>query len=259
MAGLAAASGRVRSAIARLQAPVRPLSAVPGTLRLALVIAFAGQLAWHAMAPERAARARPVPPPPPAAALELAALGEPTTLAAAGALWLQFHDEQPGVQVSWNDLDYTAVRQWLERFLQLAPASEYPLMLAVRIYGQVADRDRQAIMLDFTRDAFLEDPLRRWRWLAEAALVARHRMDEPRRALGYARLLTEHTRAGEVPHWARDLQIFLLEDLREYEAARVLVGGLLASGEIDDPHEIRFLERKLEALEAEERASGHSD
>jgi hypothetical protein len=52
----------------------------------------------------------------------------------------------------------------------------------------------------------------------------------------------------DVPYWARDLQILLLEDMGEYEAARILIGGLLASGEIEDPGEVRFLEQRLEAL-----------
>jgi len=41
----------------------------------------------------------------------------------------------------------------------------------------------------------------------------------------------------------------VLEDMGEVEAARILVGGLIASGAIKDPHELRFLENKLRVLE----------
>ncbi|MEX1080683.1 MAG: hypothetical protein WEC99_01560 [Halofilum sp. (in: g-proteobacteria)] len=218
-------------------------------MRLALVVALVAQLLWHAVEPPPSPRREAMPPAPPDAVLRLAALGEPSTLAASGLLWLQFHDEQPGLDISWRDLDYSTLRAWLERWQALVPNSDYPQMLAVRIYGQVADPARQRIMLDFVRASFEQRPRERWRWLAEAAITARHRLDDLPLALEYARLLTERTRAGEIPHWARDLQIFILEDMGELEAARVLIGGLLASGEIDDSNEIRFLERKLTALE----------
>lgn len=237
-------------ALARWRAPTRSVRAVPRGVRIALAVALAAQLAWHAVAPDPVARARALPAPPPPEALQVAALGEPSTLAAAVALWLQFHDDQPGVSIPWRELDYAVVRAWLERLLALAPASEYPLMLAVRVYGQVADPPRQREMFDFVRAAFVERPVERWRWLAEAALQARHRLEDPELALTYARLLAEHTRPGEIPHWARDLQILVLEDLGELEAAKVLIGGLLASGEIRDPREIRFLEHKLDQLES---------
>ena len=67
--------------------------------------------------------------------------------------------------------------------------------------------------------------------------------------------LNEHTGTGQIPHWARDLQILLLEDLGELETARILIGGLLASDAIEDPQELRYLERKLDALREREAAS----
>jgi hypothetical protein len=32
------------------------------------------------------------------------------------------------------------------------------------------------------------------------------------------------------------------------ESARIIIGGLLESGKITDPHELRFLNQKLETL-----------
>jgi hypothetical protein len=53
-----------------------------------------------------------------------------------------------------------------------------------------------------------------------------------------------------VPLWAKHMEIFILEDMNELQAARIMLGGLLASGTIDDPAEVRFLAEKLKALEA---------
>ncbi|HSB49660.1 MAG TPA: hypothetical protein VLD15_09100, partial [Burkholderiales bacterium] len=56
-------------------------------------------------------------------------------------------------------------------------------------------------------------------------------------------------------NWARQMRIFILEDLGELEAARVLLGGLLASGEVTEPKEIHFLMERLKELETAGKAS----
>ena len=45
------------------------------------------------------------------------------------------------------------------------------------------------------------------------------------------------------------MEIFILEDMNELEAAKVMLGGLLATGRIRDPEERRFLEGRLEEIE----------
>jgi hypothetical protein len=45
------------------------------------------------------------------------------------------------------------------------------------------------------------------------------------------------------------MEIFILEDMNELEAARILLGGLLESGAIRDPAEARFLRQRMDELE----------
>jgi hypothetical protein len=45
------------------------------------------------------------------------------------------------------------------------------------------------------------------------------------------------------------MEIFILEDMNELEAARILIGTLLQSGALQDPAELRFLKQRLEELE----------
>ena len=61
--------------------------------------------------------------------------------------------------------------------------------------------------------------------------------------------MVQHTTAADVPLWAKQMEVFILEDMNELEAARILLGGLLASGKVRDPDEARFLRQKLEELE----------
>jgi hypothetical protein len=103
-------------------------------------------------------------------------------------------------------------------------------------------------MLEFVHEQFLLDPNRRWPWLAHAALLAKHRLHDLPLARRYAAAIDRNVSA-EVPLWARQMEIFILEDMNELEAARIMLGGLLASGKITDPAEAAFLKQRLEALE----------
>ena len=81
-------------------------------------------------------------------------------------------------------------------------------------------------------------------------MVAKHQLKDLALARKYAQAIDRLTTANDVPLWARQMEIFILEDMNELEAARVMLGGLLASGRIADPGERRFLEGRLKELEA---------
>jgi len=104
-------------------------------------------------------------------------------------------------------------------------------------------------MLDFIYQAFLQDPNRRWQWLAHAAVVAKHRLHDLPLALRYAQAIARHARGQNVPHWAQQMPIFILEDMGEAQSAKVLLGAQLAEGQISDPREIHFLTQRLKTLE----------
>lgn len=228
----------------------RSIARVPRRFLLVLGLAFAGQIAWHGMRSDLRAEAESLPRPPPASSLRMLSLGEPEVLAKTLMLWLQAHDNQPGISIPFRALDYERVRAWLGRILDLDPRGQYPLLAASRVYAAVLDDDRKRLMLDFVYERFFEDPDRRWPWLAHAAIVAKHGLDDLPLALKYATAITEHARGAGVPAWARDMSVVILEDMGELDAARFLIGGLIHSGRITDPHEIRFLEQRLKELEA---------
>jgi hypothetical protein len=231
----------------------RPVSAVPAVVKAVLAAALVVHVGWQAAIPRPVARAQNLGTPPPRAALRVASLGDSVAFSAALTLRLQAFDNQPGLSIPYLALDYTAVEAWLAASLGLDPASQYPLMMAAHLYGQVPDEKRQRQMYDFVHRAFLEAPEKRWRWLAHAALMAKHRLHDLPLALRYAGDISRY--AGTAQSWARQMRIFLLEDLGEREAATVLLGGLLAGGEVSDPAEARFLSQRLEELKNAEISS----
>ena len=182
-------------------------------------------------------------------------MGEPIATANLLSLYLQAFDTQPGISIPFKDLDYVKVESWLTRILELDPPGQYPLMMASQIYAQVPVMQKQRQMLDFTYRKFLIDPNRRWRWLAHAAIMAKHRLSDPALALRYARALSEQATAPSVPDWAKQMHIFVLEDMGEIETVKILLGGLLVSGTVTDPHEVHFLTERLKALQSAEKSS----
>ena len=227
----------------------RPLSCVPSRVAALLGAGLLLQVAWHGAQPPPQPRAEDLPPAPQAAVLRLTSLGDPLALSKVLMLWLQVFDNQPGISLPFRDLDYARVEAWLERILDLDPRGQYPLLAASRLYGAVPDPRRQRRMLDFVHEKFREDPARRWPWLAHAVYVAKYQLRDLPLALKYARALADNPGRGEIPHWAQQMQIFVLEEMGETEAARVLIGALLDSGRITDPHEFRFLTGRLRLLE----------
>jgi hypothetical protein len=233
----------------------RRLSAVPRGVRWALVGAFVLQLAFASLQPAPSADAEALPTLPSASVLRIASLGDPIALAQMLTLYLQAFDNQPGVSIPFLQLDYARVENWLERILELDPVGQYPMLLAAQVYAQVPDEPKQRQMLELVYRHFLADPNRRWPWLAHAAIMARHRLKDQALALRYAQALRTHATASSVPGWARQMEIFLREDMGEYEAAKVLLGGLLAGGTVTDSHELVFLVQRLKQLEAAEKSS----
>jgi hypothetical protein len=238
-------------------APQRPVSVVPRAAKIVLAAALALQVAWHAAAPRPVARASSLEIPPPAAWLRASSFGEPIALSALLVLYLQAFDNQPGLSIPFKDLDYEAVQAWLARALELDPNGQYPLLMASHIYAQVPDPAKQRRMLEFVHREFLKDPERRWRWLAHAAITAKHQLKDTALALRYADDIARHARSADT--WARQMRIFILEDMGEREAATILLGGLLASGEVTDAAEIRFLAERLERLKNVEKSSTPSE
>lgn len=239
-----------------LVAEERTLGVVPRGTWWLLAAALAMQIGWHSLSTPPDARAAALPAAPQAGALRAASLGEPVAAAQLLLLYLQAFDNQPGISLPFADLDYDRVMAWLDAALRLDTRTGYPLMMASQLYGQVPDPAKQRTMCDFVHTRFLEAPDLRWRWLAHCAIMAKHRLRDPDLALGYAADITRH--AGSASGWARQMQVFILEDLGESESARVLLGGLLANDEVQDPAELHFLTERLKALETGERPPSSS-
>jgi hypothetical protein len=214
---------------------------VPAWILGLLAASLAAQLLWHGARPAPPREAQALPPAPRAEALRVASFGENAAAARLLMLYLQ------GFEL--RGLDYARLVGWLRAALALDPLSAYPLFAAARVFAENPDPAASRAMLEFVYQEFARDPDRRWPWLAHAALLAKHRLQDLPLARRYAAAIAREARSGDVPLWARQMEVFILEDMNELEAARIVLGGLLEHGGIHDPNELRFLQQRLRELE----------
>ena len=224
----------------------RDIFAVPWLVLALLALTGSLQIGMHTSQPPPTAKAEALSAAATPAIIKVASLNEPIAAAQLLTLYLQAFDNQPGISIPFQDLDYPRVIGWLDTILALDDTGQYPLLMASQLYAQVPSEDKQRLMLDFVHRKFLEDPQRRWRWLAHATILAKHRLKDNRLALRYADDLARL--AHSAPNWARQMRIFILEDMGELESATILLGGLLATGKVTDPNEIHFLMQRLEHM-----------
>jgi hypothetical protein len=236
-----------------MRSELRPLSAVPLWICALLALTLGLQVAWRLTRPA-AGENVDLPPPPRSGALRLASFGEEPAAARLAMLYLQSFDYRAGNRTPYQKLDYERLIEWLDAIQALDPRSDYPLFSAARIYAENPDPVRSRRMLEYIHQSFLQDPNRRWPALAHAALLAKHRLKDLPLALRYAAAIEQHATDPGVPLWAKQMRIFVLEDMSELDAAISLIANLLKSGHIQDPAEIRFLSERLRALAARQKS-----
>lgn len=227
----------------------RAVGDVPNSVKIFLVLALMLQLLWHSQQDPLVAEAEDLAAPLSVRTYVMSSLGEPIAASKLLNLWLQAFDNQPGASLSFHQLNYPRLTKWLDTILELDPEGHYPMLVAARVYGSVQDPVKQRIMMDYIFYKFNEDPNKYWRWLAHVVITAKHELKDFDLALKYANALAEKATGKNVPYWAKDMKIIVLEDMGQVEAAKILVGALIESKEITDPYELNFLTQKIAVLE----------
>lgn len=233
----------------------RPISFVPTPALLVLFVGLVLQIGSFFAMPAPRTSTEDLPQPPSLLSLNIASFGEPIALSKILMLYVQSFDSQGGIELPYRKLNYERLQAWLSRVLALDPPAQYPLFAASRLYAEVGDEAKQRAMLNFIYQQFLLDPNRRWPSLAHAAVLAKHKLKDLPLARTYAHAIRVNATGKDVPNWAKQMEIFILQDMNEVESAKVLIGGLLNSGQITDPNEIRFLQKQLNAMDRKEKSS----
>jgi hypothetical protein len=190
-----------------------------------------------------------IPRPVPAEHLRLIALGEPQLASKLVSFWLLTVDVQAGRWLRLEHLNYPNLTGWLETIQQLDPESDYPGTVASGVFIDVKDPGRIRWIIDFVQRNFQQAPDRRWRWMAQCAVLAKYRLHDLPLALKLAADMRARTHPEILPAWARDMEFLLLQEMGELETAYQVILGILQSGQVLEPREQVFLLQRLQELE----------
>lgn len=247
---------RLSNSLFESSGKVRPVKDVPAVIVYVLFFALFFQITIQINSSAVNPEIRPIPEAMSVDKLKLIGLADNIAMSKLTMLWLQAFDDQPGISIPFKQLNYSRIINWLNIILELDNRTLYPLLSASRIYSEVPDDNRKRMMLEFVYEKFLDDPNRRWPALAHAVYVAKHQLKDLPLALRYAKALAKYATSKNVPFWAKEMNIYVLEDMNEIESAKILIGGLIESGEITDEHELRFLKERLKRLEKSGQVQG---
>lgn len=181
-----------------------------------------------------------VPPAPTPEALDLLAFGDRQFLYRALGLEVQNFGDTGGRFTPLLDYDYARLGEWFDRLDRLDPVADYAPAIAAQYYGLTpTGADTVHIVLYLARHA-RRDITHKWRWLAQAAYMARHKVKDLPLALDLARELADlSNRYPGLPVWTRSMPAFILAEMGETEAARLLLGAILESEPSLSPEEVR--------------------
>jgi len=224
----------------------RPVLQLPWPLLVGFVLFFGIQLFSHSHSISGfSEKYRPLAKPFDSTIYRGLSMGSEQLFSYLLAIRLQLHDNQAGRHIRYRYIDYRILINWLDEINRLNTRSEYPMMLASRVYSQTTDQQRLRLILSYIDRAFMDNPQLHWRHLAEATVIAKHRLGDLELALEMAKKLADLPESVVMPRWARDMQFLLLGELNEFESALVIIDALLKSDAVNDPDEKRFLHEKL--------------
>jgi hypothetical protein len=224
----------------------RPLLQLPRSLLVGFLVLFACQLFYHHLGREQFLTSyQALDEPLSVPVYRGIARDSGQLLSYLLAIRLQLHDNQAGRHFRYSLIDYDVLIDWLELISALNPQNEYAMLLASHIYSQTGDPVRLRQMIEFIERRFDDNPQLHWRRLAEASVLAKHKLHDLELALQMAEKIAQQPVSVQIPQWARDFRFLLLAELNEFESAIAIIEALLQSRVVKDPDEKRFLEEKL--------------
>lgn len=187
-----------------------------------------------------------VPPVPSKSGAMMMLLGDEQFSYRFGAITLQNLGDGGGRVTPIKDYDFSKLGKWFWLLHGLDPASEHVPFAAAFYFGGTSDPAQVAVVVDYLGKIGANPAGEKWRWLAHAAYLARHRMKDMQLALDLAYQLSRmRPLQGELPLWAKQLPAFILKEQGEKESAKELISSLLMNEKNPNPNEVNFMKAWL--------------
>jgi hypothetical protein len=217
----------------------------PAVYIFSLLIALQIGLAF-AIKGKRPPEAIVTPPPAPRAAQAMS-LGDDQFLYRALALEVQEMGDSGGRFSPLGDYDYKMLMAWFRLLDGLDARSDYAVSLAALQYGLTQKPEDARLIAQYIREHAASDPAKKWRFLAHAAYIARHRGKDLDLALAIAKDLAEID-LPDIPAWTKQMPAFIMTEMGDKEAALAYLSALIATGSMSEEEKIHmhnYIQKRL--------------
>ena len=160
-----------------------------------------------------------------------------------GATGLQNMGDGGGRVTPLLDYDYALLFKWFQLLHHLNPKAEAVPLLAGYYYSFVKNPEQQKYVVAYLAHVGYSLEGEKWRWLAQAVFLARHRLRDLDYALKLANDLASlyDQSMGTMPLWTKQMPAFVMVAMDEKEAARQLIEAILATNKTLPKEEINFM------------------
>ena len=141
-------------------------------------------------------------------------------------LFMQNMGDTGGRSVSIKQFDYKELKKWFLLQYSLDTRSDFSPFLAGYFFGNNSNPEQLTHIVDYLEVAAGDEDGKQWRFLAQAAFLARFKMKDLDRALQIADKLVKMDNP-EMPPWTRQMPAIVLSAKGEKEAAFEFMLSLL--------------------------------
>lgn len=183
-----------------------------------------------------------VPKPPSELNLTSSFFGDTALAYRVWALALQNFGNAGGAFTPLKDYNYQYVGEWLDRLDGLDPQSNFAPYLASYYFGaSQSPKEQLPYIIAYLEKIGTRPEGEKWRFLAQAVYLARHKMQDMPEALRLAKKLSSIYRPG-MPAWTKQMEVLITNEVGDKEAAYILMKSILATETAHmQPQEINFM------------------
>lgn len=208
-------------------------------------VIFCVNCAVWSLTRERQAEWLNVPPVPGKSTVYMSALGDGQLAYRSLAVMLQNLGDTGGRVTPLRDYDFDRLAEWFYLMHDLDPQSDYIPYLASFYFGAVnGDEVGEKLrpLVGYLYKVGKSSEGEKWRWLAHGIYLARFKMNDLDYAYDMALDLAElGYKNKDMPHWTRQMPVFILNAKGDKEAALSLMMSILSSvGDKIHPSEVNY-------------------
>lgn len=140
------------------------------------------------------------------------------------ALQIQNSGDSFGRFTALRDYNFDALSRWFYLLDALDAKSNFIPSLAAYYYSNTQKVEDNTYIVDYLESHYDKDPINKWWWLGQAALISSYKLKDKNRALRIAFKLSNSP--AKLPRWAQQMPAIIYAEMGEKELAFNIMNDL---------------------------------